>query len=120
MGPRVISFNFYFNYKIKTKLSFEWFNIANIQSTNSDICSVYASCGGQRQYTIKQWYDHQMPHHIADKQNASEKENWAWFKRTQYYTQSSFDKYYAKIKEDKPTKLLLTTNNTVFTPKCGQ
>ena len=81
-------------------------NIANMQSTNSDICPMYTSCGEQRQYTIKQWYDHQMRRRIADKPNASQKENWAWFKGTQYYTQSSFYGYYAKIKKNKPIKLL--------------
>ena len=101
-----------------TSLSSEGFNIANIKLTNSDIYSIYTTCGVQRQYAIKQLYNHQMRRRMADKPNSSQKENWAWFKSTQYYTQSSLYNYYAQIKANKPIKFLLKNSQT--TPSLHQ
>ena len=89
-----------------TSLSSELMNIANIQSTISEICPTYTGRGEQREYTIKQWYDHQMRCRITNQPKASQKQSWAWFKHTQYYTQWYFYEYYAQLKANKPSKLL--------------
>ena len=90
-----------------TSLASDIIVIANIPSDHRspyDKCPMYNARGHQRKYNIKQWYDHQIKQRIKTKPEATNKQNWYWFKHTEYYKEGGFIKYLQRLKADKPIK----------------
>ena len=88
-----------------TTLSSEIIDTTTIPSDHpdpSDKCPMYNGRGHQRDYNIKQWYDHNIAQRIKSLPGATNKQNWYWFKHTEYYTYDTFIKYIQQIKADKP------------------
>ena len=88
---------------MSTSLASDIIVIAGIPSDHpslSDKCPMYNGRGNQRKYNIKQWYDHQFKQRIKAKPEAANKQNWYWFKHTEYYKEQGFIKYLQRLKAE--------------------
>ena len=70
----------------------------------SDICPTYTGKLDQKSYTIEEWYKKQIKDQSILYPNWTTKQPWNWFKHTQYYTESTLNKFWSDLKKDRPKR----------------
>ena len=80
--------------------------ISNPVYTASDICPTYTGRNEQANYTIEEWYKKQIKDKSISNPNWSIHQRWNWFKHTQYYEQSTLNKYWNNLKKNRAKRYI--------------